>query len=304
MSQKLRVLELYCGLGGCAAALGERAEVVAAVDINQTALAVYAANFPHPTFTATLESLPTATWRAWQADLWWLSPPCQPYTQRGRQRDLDDPRAVSFLAVLEHLAELRPPWVALENVPGFCGSRAHARLREVLQAGGYTVREQLLCPTELGVPNRRRRFYLIANRCGVTQLEPRPEAGARFRVRDILDVQPAPTLTVAAEILARYAGALHLVDARRDEAECSCFTAGYGRSYIRSGSYLRDGAQVRRFSPREILRLLCFPDSYQLPAELADPPAWRLVGNSLSVRAVCTILQPFLEQLGNPLPAL
>ena len=30
---------------------------------------------------------------AFGADLWWLSPPCQPYSVRGRGRDLDDPRA-------------------------------------------------------------------------------------------------------------------------------------------------------------------------------------------------------------------
>ena len=37
MSPKLRILELYCGLGGCAAAVGNRAEIVAAVDVGSIA---------------------------------------------------------------------------------------------------------------------------------------------------------------------------------------------------------------------------------------------------------------------------
>ena len=47
--KRLRVLELYCGIGGCAAALGDGAEIVAAVDVNRVALGVYRHNFSHPT---------------------------------------------------------------------------------------------------------------------------------------------------------------------------------------------------------------------------------------------------------------
>jgi site-specific DNA-cytosine methylase len=164
MGERLKVLELFCGIGGCAAALGERAQVVAAVDVSRKALAAYCRNFNHAALARTLESISAGHWRAWQADLWWLSPPCQPYTHRGHRQDLDDPRAASLLAVLDRLPEVRPRYLALENVPGFAGSRAHARLRDVLEQCGYRVQETTLCPTELGIPNRRRRFYLVASR--------------------------------------------------------------------------------------------------------------------------------------------
>ena len=166
MPNRLRVLELFCGIGGCAAALGERAEIVAAVDINQVALSVYRHNFSHPVQVRAIESLPVQVCRECEADLWWMSPPCQPYTFRGRQLDVHDPRAESLLTVIERIAEIRPRYVALENVPGFCGSSAHQRLRATLDAHGYDVQEQILCPTQLGVPNRRRRFYLVAGRNG------------------------------------------------------------------------------------------------------------------------------------------
>ena len=59
MPNRLRVLELFCGIGGCAAALGDRAQIVAAVDINQVALSVYRQNFSSPpVHVRTIESLP------------------------------------------------------------------------------------------------------------------------------------------------------------------------------------------------------------------------------------------------------
>jgi hypothetical protein len=217
-----------------------------------------------------------------------MSPPCPPYTARGLRRDLEDPRTRSLLAVLARIAELRPRSVAFENVPGFVGSRAHERLRETLARCGYRVAETLLCPTELGIPNRRQRFYLVASldRLGVWPAREGPEV----RVADLLDDSPAPDLWCDPALAARYPHALHVVDARRPDACATCFTSAYGRSVVRSGSYLATTTGLRRFSPAEILRLLDFPDSYRLPPDLPPRVAWPLVGNSLSVRAVRWVL--------------
>lgn len=311
----LRVLELYCGIGGCAAALdgSGAAEVVAALDINHLALAAYRRNFHHPATARTLESLAAAELAAWEADLWWLSPPCQPFTRRGLGRDLDDPRTASLLALADRATEVRPAYLALENVPGFAASRTHARLRAALDGAGYEVRERLLCPTELGVPNRRRRFHLLASRRGFatagrgappptptgsfTGLEASRAIPPRRPLADFLDPEPAAKLAVDPGLLERYAGALDLVDPADSAAVAACFTAAYGRSPVHSGSYLvlaRDAGgrpvRLRRFSPAEILRLLGFPAAYSLPPELSVESSWRLVGNSISVDVVRAVL--------------
>src|SRR5262245_9313752 len=108
MNNRFRILELFCGIGGCAAAVDGRADVVAAVDINRKALAVYHYNFNHPVAVRTIESLRRSDFERWQADLWWLSPPCQPYTTRGLRRDVEDSRTESLLALLERIRESRP----------------------------------------------------------------------------------------------------------------------------------------------------------------------------------------------------
>jgi len=284
----MRVLELFCGIGGCAAALGPDDTVVAAVDQNRTALSVYTANFPHPVRPALVESIPDADWRAWTSAVWWMSPPCPPYTRRGLRRDVDDPRARSFLALLDRIERECPAAVALENVAGFAGSRAHEALRAVLARGHYDVRETQLCPSELGLPNRRPRFYLVASRESLHEWPAR--AGSPCALHRLLDPQPDPELWCDPALPARYPHALDIADPADPAAVTACFTAAYGRSPIRSGSYVKTPTGPRRCSPAEILRLLGFPASFRLPPDLPRRTAWSLVGNSVSVRAVRWVL--------------
>ncbi|MCA9520283.1 MAG: DNA cytosine methyltransferase [Myxococcales bacterium] len=318
MRGRVRVLDLFCGIGGLAAALEGFADaaVVGAIDVNRQALAVYGANFPHPIQPRTIESLPLEAFAAADADLWWLSPPCQPHTQKGARRDVDDARSAALHNVVQAIGALKPRYLALENVFGFVGSRAHRELRQTLDRHGYLVHERQLCPSALGVPNRRPRFYLTASRDGLvatlgrsscetlgdgapafegrsgSPLVARPcSAHASLAAR--LEREPDEALIVDPALVARYRGALDLVDPHRADAIAACFTSGYGRAVVRCGSYLTDGAQVRRFSPREIASLLGFAPSYRFPPTIERRTAWRLLGDSLSVPAVREALRAF-----------
>ena len=288
----VRVLELFAGIGGWRLPwmAGPRSW---RPSISTSGARVHARNFSHPVVRRTIESLPDADYRDWAADLWWMSPPCQPYTRRGLQRDTRDPRALPLMAVIERISRLRPTHIALENVPPFLESATCAMLREELDRCGYHVREFLLCPTELGIPNRRQRAYIVAS-----QERLRPEPGGprqQIPLTAFLDADPDPALLLSATIARQYAGALDVVDPCNPQACCSCFTAAYGRSPVRSGSYLVTATGLRRFSPDEILRLLGFPPAFRLDPWQSREQLWRLVGNSLSVSAVKYILSTLPE---------
>ena len=109
-SMRLAALELFCGIGGFAAAVsGTNVRIVGALDQSPTALAVYRLNFPeHDVRQVDLENISAAELVGFDADLWWLSPPCQPYSVRGRGRDLDDPRSRSLLAILKAVSQFQP----------------------------------------------------------------------------------------------------------------------------------------------------------------------------------------------------
>lgn len=62
------------------------------------------------------------------ASLWAMSPPCQPYTttSNAKRRDLSDPRAESFVALMQQLKDMQQPpsYIVLENVTGKWGAGA------------------------------------------------------------------------------------------------------------------------------------------------------------------------------------
>jgi len=294
----VRAAEFFCGIGGFSAAVaGWNVEVVGAYDQSPAALAVYRHNFPGKgARQEDLERILSRTITECAAGLWWLSPPCQPYSVRGRHRDLDDPRAKSLLRILDLFADLPsgrlPHYLALENVAGFHHSLAHTRLRSLLAVRGYRFHETLLCPTELGIPSRRRRYYLVASRTGLNPLEPAPVT--RRPLIDYLDPHltddcPAELL-VDDKTLSRFGSGFRILDPGDPRAYTTCFTAGYGKSLMHAGSYLRCTNGVRRFAPEEIARLLLFPDEFRFPDGIPLRKRWHLIGNSLSVAAVRYVL--------------
>lgn len=296
----LRALELFCGIGGFAAAVQTLpVQVVAAFDQSNTALAVYRHNFPqHPAHQVDLERVEAGALAACEADLWWLSPPCQPYSVRGRQRDLDDPRAASLKRLLEILRELPatslPAHLALENVVGFSTSRARRELLRILQGRGYRLQECRLCPTQLGIPSRRPRYYLTASR-GRMASRPPPAPPVAVPLGDYLDPAAGgnPELRLSPEVVTRFGAGFRLLRPDAPTGYTTCFTSGYGRSLMHAGSYLVEEGRVRRFSPAEIARLLHFPRQFRFPEQISLAKRWQLLGNSLSVAAVREVLRGF-----------
>lgn len=165
----LRVVELFSGIGGmhCALDLADLTyEIVAAIDINPTANLVYSANFPNdPVLNRTIEGISLKQWEKWHADIWLMSPPCQPFTRQGKQEDLNDRRTDGFVYLMKTILcqlQSKPKYILLENVSGFEYSQAHQLLLETLESNNYHYQQYLLSPIQFGIPNSRLRYYLIA----------------------------------------------------------------------------------------------------------------------------------------------
>lgn len=298
----MRALELFCGIGGFAAAVaGSGVKVVGALDHDQAALDVYRLNFPdHRAEKRDLEKATIDELAGFGAELWWLSPPCQPYCGRGALRDLDDPRAGSLARLMEILVGLAdsrlPLHLALENVEGFALSRARDRLISILECRGFRVQEHILCPTALRVPSRRPRYYLVAS---LLPFNP-PSAPAVHGLRPLkgyLETFSSERLLrqlmLSDNILNKFGSGLRILDPGDPDAYTTCFTSGYGKSIMRAGSYLRCGDGARYFAPEEIARLLHFPEAFRFPEGMWLRKRWHLLGNSLSVIAVREVLGAF-----------
>lgn len=128
-----------------------------------------------------MEHLPLEYYEKMSADIWLLSPPCQPFTRGGKQQDAADARSTGFLYLLHILRTMQGPpcHIFLENVLNFEVSECHAELMGILTGRGYEVEEYLLDPTDpwIGIPNGRMRYYLTASR----KEDPRPYTGTIYR---------------------------------------------------------------------------------------------------------------------------
>ncbi|GAU96323.1 hypothetical protein RvY_07784-2 [Ramazzottius varieornatus] len=174
--QRIRILELYAGIGGMRFGLegyvsriqqddgstrrSPAAISVTAVDISPHAKEVYDYNFPGEHS----KNVDVRALRDEEFDVWLLtmSPPCQPFTRNGNGRDVLDFRCESFLHILERLERLDrvPQHIVMENVQGFETSDAHSRFIAVMRKRGYMLTEYLLNPVDFGYPNSRLRYYL------------------------------------------------------------------------------------------------------------------------------------------------
>lgn len=85
--------------------------------------------------------------------------------RQGLQKDKEDDRTNSFLNVIDNVllkSRKLPTLILLENVKGFEHSETKAQFVNALNRLDYEYREFLISPTQLGVPNSRLRYYLIA----------------------------------------------------------------------------------------------------------------------------------------------
>ncbi|TXG62125.1 hypothetical protein EZV62_013488 [Acer yangbiense] len=152
-----RVLEFYSGIGGMRYSLtkaGVNAQVVEAFDINDTAN------------DGNIQSLTADDLDSYNSHAWLLSPPCQPYTRQGLQKQSSDARAFSFLKILELIQHtMQPPLMLfVENVVGFETSDTHTKMIEMLAKSDYVTQEFILSPLQFGVPYSRPRYFCLAKR--------------------------------------------------------------------------------------------------------------------------------------------
>ena len=106
-------------------------------------------------------------WRNWPdetIDLLVGGTPCQSFSTAGIRKGLDDIRgqlAIGFSAIAERY---RPRWIVWENVPGVLssgGGRDFAAFCQSLVKFGYGLCWRVLDAQHFGVPQRRRRVFVI-----------------------------------------------------------------------------------------------------------------------------------------------
>lgn len=300
MTEEMITLEFFSGIGAfshCLSSCRFDLRVAAAFDQSEHANATYEFNLGLKPISRNLDSIRFQDIAP--AKVWWLSPPCTPFSRRGHQLDTADPRAAAFLNLMSLLPRFSPEVVLLENVGGFAESTGELLLYDTLAKAGYRYCRVSLCPSQFGIPSLRPRLFYVATLRDDVNLPSRTtlnragfEANQSPALSDYLDQEPVPETFLPENLRLRYERSLDIVEDPTDpNARAICFTSGYARTMRAGGSFLRmSGGSLRRFSPKEIVRLLGFPDSFAFPSHVNLNAQWRLAGNSVDLTCIRYLL--------------
>jgi len=100
--------------------------------------------------------------------------PCQDLSVAGRREGLAGERSGLWFEFARIIEEMAPQWVVVENVPGLLSSVGGADFAQIigtLERFGYCVSWRVLDSQHFGVPQRRRRVFVIGSLGGTGSIE-------------------------------------------------------------------------------------------------------------------------------------
>lgn len=300
----LKFIDLFCGIGGFRYAsdaafnkLNISAECVFSSDIDRYAQQSYEANFgekPIGDITKVdAKDIP-------DFDLLFAGFPCQAFSICGLMKGFEDTtRGTLFFDVARIIKEKQPQAFVLENVKNLASHNNGETLKTILQVLreelGYNVDYHLLNALDFGLPQKRERILIVGSKNEFV-MNWKFDIDKPKTLEDILEKNVDPKHYASPEIVAKRK-AMH-----KSEYYPSIWhenKSGNISSYPYSCA-LRAGASYnyllvngeRRLTPREMLRLQGFPDSFKMV--VSDAQTRKQAGNAIPVDMVAKVIEKFL----------
>lgn len=298
----IRFIDLFCGIGGfriaaenAAHTLDSCLKCVLSSDIDSACQDAYESNFGERPLgdIAQINASDVP-----DHDLLLAGFPCQPFSVIGKMRGFDDTQGTLFFDIARILDSKRPRFLALENVKTLAGHDKGNTLRrivEILEKLGYNVMHQVLNALDFGLPQKRERIFIVGFHGDGSFEWPTPKT----KITPLSDI-------LEKKVSKRFLASEHIRKKRLEKHAPTKETtiwhenkSGHVSAYPFSCA-LRAGASYnyllvngkRRLTPREMLRLQGFPDSYKITC--SDHQTRRQAGNSLPVpvaqRVLCNLL--------------
>ncbi len=191
------VVDLFCGAGGSSEGFVRAGfKVLAAVDLDETAVRTYRLNHPgvpdDRILCQDIRTMPRGQLRklaGTRLDVLVGSPPCQGFSSAGFRskktrtgyRPEEDERNHLWEWMVATALELKPKLFLMENVPGMQSAKREdmsfldAAARRLEEKGGYRTEVWRLNAAAFGVPQERMRCFLVASRLPLMPARPAQE---------------------------------------------------------------------------------------------------------------------------------
>ena len=179
--QSLTMIDLFSGAGGMTHGFTRAGfRSVAAVEHIKVFAETYAANFGGHVLTTPIEEA-VDTLKDVKADLVVGGPPCQGFSNLSGNK-ADDRRRVLWRYYMDVVESSGCNVFVMENVPNLLKSREGEEIVKTAMEMGFWVSAKVLTASKFGVPQNRKRTFIIGNKLGMIDL---PENnGRKATVRD------------------------------------------------------------------------------------------------------------------------
>lgn len=174
----LKVVSLFSGCGGLDLGFKQTSgyEIVWACDILKDACDTYKKNIGNHIVHSDITKIDYKTIP--KADIIIGGPPCQGFSGIGK-RDPNDKRSELIWTYLDIVKEVNPKIFLFENVTGIKSSKTPngAKVIDVLQLAfkeiGYSINVYTLNAADYGVPQKRKRVFIVGNKLNITVNQPK-----------------------------------------------------------------------------------------------------------------------------------
>ncbi len=316
-NNKFTFIDLFAGIGGFRTALEYfGGECVFSSEIDENARKTYNANFneiPFGDITKIDEKeVPIH-------DVLCAGFPCQPFSISGLQKGFDDIRGTLFFEIVRIISYKKPYILFLENVANLekhSDGNTIKRMTEILIEKGYNVYFKTLNASDFGVPQSRKRIYIVAFRNDLNInnfIFPNPSY-KDIVLEDVLSINDKydkyeivrdDIILKKEEIIKRELKPIRIGTINKGgqgdriysiKGHAITLSAEGGGAGSKTGAYLING-KIRKLSPEECRIIQGFPENFIIP--VSDNQAWKQFGNSVAVPVIKEIFSSILKVFEN-----
>jgi DNA (cytosine-5)-methyltransferase 1 len=161
----METVDLFSGCGGLSLGFQNAGfEILAAFDKWEPAVKVYKENFNHPIYDTDLGSDEGLEFvKSLKPKMIIGGPPCQDFSSAGK-RDETMGRADLTISYANIVASAKPEWFVMENVERITKSHILKDALKIFKKAGYGISYQVLDASFCGVPQARKRFFLVGHK--------------------------------------------------------------------------------------------------------------------------------------------
>jgi DNA (cytosine-5)-methyltransferase 1 len=326
----MNIIDLFSGAGGLSLGLkAAGARLLACVEKNRDACSTHANHSSEcEHFQCDIREVNFSRFKG-TVDVVAGGPPCQPFSLGGLRKANKDSRDM-IPEFIRCLNEARPPAFIMENVPGLITRQTRPYFDTVLSqlcSAGYHLNWAVLHSADYGVPQKRRRLFILGFRDRIL-LFPQPSHGpARLaphvRSFDVIGLEPIGTAPNCPVKFARfpdlrpspYAGQIYNGGGRPVDPKSPCHTilassGGYKTHWIDTEGiapvyheHLKKGGApwkgevpgARRLSIEECARIQTFPPDLQFSGSRSSQ--YTQVGDAVPVVLARAVASAVFSQL-------